>query len=609
MDGQQGPDASAGGRFTCTCRTRDGPEVAALSGTWLSERCALIAEIRALEDQKSALAARQARSVAFDLPSAVNRHSRDASGRARGGSGAQIALGRGAGPAVCRLRFAQRPSTRRAGRRGVGAQIALARRESPAKGGRLLGLAKALVTEMPHTLAALEAGQLNEWHATLLVRETAGLSAEDRAAVDAELAADTGTFDGAGDRRIIAAARAAAYRRDPRTVTQRASHAATERHVSLRPAPDTMCYFTALLPVSAGVADARRPHPARRHPPQRRGPPHPRPAHDRHPRRTHHRHPRRDHRHRDPARHDRPHPPPGRQRTRPPPRLRHRPRRLGPGPPRRCRTNHRSPAQNRQPNGNRQGATGTAGTEPGTHTGSDTDQHPDLHVWLRRLYTAPGTGELTAMDSRARLFPPGLRRFIQARDDTCRTPYCDAPIRHFDHIIPWHRGGPTTHANGAGLCEACNHTKETPGWNVRPRPGPQTHPRDHDPHRPHLPLHRTPTARARIPRWPFAPNRPGSATASAASSVHHLKTVKRARLEQSPCSLNPRGSEAWPHCGAWTPVPLHAPRRSVRTHSRRSGCRLRTLLPGSPVRRCLLCRVVKILRRQERLQAHVHGAR
>ena len=162
---------------------------------------------------------------------------------------------------------------------GVAAQIALARRESPAKGGRLLGLAKALVTEMPHALAALEAGQLNEWRATLLVRETACLSAEDRAAVDEELAADTGTFDGAGDRRIIAAARAAAYRRDPRTVTQRASHAATERHVSLRPAPDTMCYFTALLPVSAGVAVQAA---LTRHAdtaPRRRGPADPRPAH------------------------------------------------------------------------------------------------------------------------------------------------------------------------------------------------------------------------------------------------------------------------------------------------------------------------------------------
>ena len=71
---------------------------------------------------------------------------------------------------------------------------------------------------------------------------------------------------------------------------------------------------------------------------------------------------------------------------------------------------------------------------------------PDLRVWLRRLYTAPDTGELTAMESRARLFPPGLRRFIQVRDETCRTPYCDAPIRHLDHIIPWHEGGHTTHS-------------------------------------------------------------------------------------------------------------------------------------------------------------------
>ncbi|MDQ4046366.1 MAG: HNH endonuclease, partial [Actinomycetota bacterium] len=96
----------------------------------------------------------------------------------------------------------------------------------------------------------------------------------------------------------------------------------------------------------------------------------------------------------------------------------------------------------------------------------------DLKVWIRRLYTAPGSGELVAMDSKARLFPPGLRRFIQARDDTCRTPYCDAPIRHHDHIIPWHDGGTTTAANGAGLCEACNHTKEAPGWSVKPRSAP-----------------------------------------------------------------------------------------------------------------------------------------
>ncbi|MHC6595265.1 HNH endonuclease, partial [Arthrobacter sp. C152] len=30
----------------------------------------------------------------------------------------------------------------------------------------------------------------------------------------------------------------------------------------------------------------------------------------------------------------------------------------------------------------------------------------ELDLFLRRLYTAPGTGELVAMDSKARLFPP-----------------------------------------------------------------------------------------------------------------------------------------------------------------------------------------------------------
>ena len=45
--------------------------------------------------------------------------------------------------------------------RGVAGEVALARRDSPARGGRHLGLAKALVHEMPHTLAALECGALS----------------------------------------------------------------------------------------------------------------------------------------------------------------------------------------------------------------------------------------------------------------------------------------------------------------------------------------------------------------------------------------------------------------------------------------------------------------
>ncbi|WP_459792689.1 HNH endonuclease [Arthrobacter sp. AD-310] len=367
----------------------------------------MIDQLRQLEDLKSFVAARQAEiSVAFDVQ---QRREQAAAGVPDEEQGA-----------------------------GVGAQVALARRESPARGGRLLGLAKAL-TGMPHTFAAFRSGRLNEWRAALIVRETSCLSVEDRAAVDEELAANTGTFEGAGDRTTISAVKAAAYRRDPRSVVKRASHAVTERTVTLRPAPDTMAYVTALLPVAQGVAayaaltqeaDSLR-----------------------------------------------------------------------------SSGDDRSKGQI-MADTLVERATGVAGgvssievqlvmtdrtlfqgdSEPARLTGYGTvpaewarraamGRLPELNgpaggeeftTWLRRLYTAPVTGDLVAMDSKARFFPPGLRRFIQVRDDLCRTPYCDAPIRHNDHIISWFSGGPTTAGNGQGLCEACNHTKETPGWSAKP---------------------------------------------------------------------------------------------------------------------------------------------
>ena len=58
---------------------------------------------------------------------------------------------------------------------GIAAEVALARRESPARGSRHLGLAEAMVHEMPHTMAHLSAGRVSEWRATILCRETACL--------------------------------------------------------------------------------------------------------------------------------------------------------------------------------------------------------------------------------------------------------------------------------------------------------------------------------------------------------------------------------------------------------------------------------------------------
>ncbi|MBV8930720.1 MAG: DUF222 domain-containing protein, partial [Mycobacteriaceae bacterium] len=86
---------------------------------------------------------------------------------------------------------------------------------------------------------------------------------------------------------------------------------------------------------------------------------------------------------------------------------------------------------------------------------------------LRRLYAHPKSGQLVAMESRSRRFPKGLADFIGLRDQRCRTPYCDAPVRHRDHAEPHSRGGPTSADNALGSCEGCNYVKEAPGWRVR----------------------------------------------------------------------------------------------------------------------------------------------
>src|SRR3984893_2977071 len=183
----------------------------------------LIEQIAALERVKSAAAAGQARAAAaLDELRRADEAAAGVPGRHRG--------------------------------RGVASEVALARRDSPARGGRPLGVAKALVNEMPHTLAALEQGLLSEWRATLIVRESACLDIEDRQALYAELCGDPAGLDGMGDARVAAAARSIAYRLDPRAVVERAAKAETERTVSVRPAPDTSTWLTALVRVAQGVS-------------------------------------------------------------------------------------------------------------------------------------------------------------------------------------------------------------------------------------------------------------------------------------------------------------------------------------------------------------------
>jgi hypothetical protein len=86
-------------------------------------------------------------------------------------------------------------------------------------------------------------------------------------------------------------------------------------------------------------------------------------------------------------------------------------------------------------------------------------------VFVRRLFQDP-TGHLSHADPRRRRFSHLDRQFLIARDQTCRTPWCDAPIRHADHIQPHAEDGPTVLDNGQGLCARCNLTKEHDGWHT-----------------------------------------------------------------------------------------------------------------------------------------------
>ena len=312
--------------------------------------------------------------------------------------------------------------------RGVASEIALARRDSPARGGRHLGFAKALVYEMPHTLAALEAGRLSEWRATLIVRESACLDVDDRRALDAELCADGSKLDGMGDARIAAAARAIAYRLNAQAVVDRAAKAEAERTVSIRPAPDTMSWVTALLPVAQGVSVYAALKRAA-----------------------------------DTTFDDR---------TRGQvmadtlvERVTGRPADVAQP----VAVNLLISDETLLADDDTAAVVDGYGPIPAAvarNLVNDAATDIRSRATLRRLYRHPRSGALVAMESRARRFPAGLATFIGFRDQRCRTPYCDAPIRHRDHARPHHRGGASTAANGLGLCERCNYVKEAKGWRV-----------------------------------------------------------------------------------------------------------------------------------------------
>lgn len=398
-------------------------------------------QLRALEDLKNAISARQAD---LTVQWADQQRARDAAHNAAVSSQAEAAHCGATATAVLttnedlRARRRLQPADTD---RVVAGQIALARRTSPHRATRLVRLAHVLVEQLPQTFTAMRAGVITERHANIVAGQTNHLSAADRGQVDGLVRDELGT---ASERRLENVARDHAYRLDPEGAIRRRAHAETDRYVSLRPAPDTMTWLSALLPVKDGVGVYAALTAAANRPPTDAG----------------------DQRGRG-----------QRMADALVEAIIGRTASLAPAadptdslkPPVPVAVNLLIPLDT------------LTGDGPGHLEGygpipADLAREfvSDASERLRRLFTYPGTGDLIGMDSTARCYPGLLATFTRLRDQHCRGPYCGAPIRHIDHIRAHATGGPTTERNAQGECAHCNLVKEHPDYTVTGHAG-ETH--------------------------------------------------------------------------------------------------------------------------------------
>ena len=427
---------------------------------------------------------------------------------------------------------------------GVARQVGLAVHRSPHAGRTLLGVARVLDVEMPHTRARLRDGTLDEAKAVVLVRETACLPLDARQQVDVELCADPVTLDGVGTRRLTGLVRAAAARLDLAAVVERHRRAAAGRGVWVRPAPDGMCHLTAALPLAQGIAAYAALRRAADGEQAADGGRVGGTAWD-----------------------------PGTGQA----------ANLATDPGTGAADTAGDPGIDPYTGGVRgRGAimadtlverlTGQAtaetvpvtvhlvisdqtllgaGHEPATildDAGAGYGTVPaqvartliaaglDARaVWLRRLYATPG-GDLIAASSTRRFFADGLASWLRIRDQgLCRTPFCDAPARHADHVTPAYLGGVTSVDNGQGLCEACNQAKEAPGWTATATPAHASVSGRHEV------TTRTPTGHtyrstAPPPPTPATTTTPATATAAATAAADVAPTATAAVTAPAPAT-------------------------------------------------------------------------
>ena len=314
--------------------------------------------------------------------------------------------------------------------RGIAEQIGLACRISPVTAARRLNTARAWWFELPNTYNQLSAGELSERVAETIVTETRHLDAEKRRQVDEQLIA--AGVSKLGFKAATLCVRKITYEADRQGYVQRGRTERKHRRVGMRPAPDTMAILTGYLPVEQGVACYT--------------------ALQQHADTT-----------------------------------------VATGD---SRTRDQIMADTLVERLTGQTTAADVNIELQLLMPLDTLTNPDKDTaavipgqgplpaelareilttsqgrkWWRRLFTAPkgstGSGPIVGGDPTRRHFDGWLGQLIRLRDQTCTDPYCDAPIRHLDHIIRQCDGGPTVLENGRGTCERGNYVREMPGWHI-----------------------------------------------------------------------------------------------------------------------------------------------
>ena len=314
---------------------------------------------------------------------------------------------------------------------GVKEQLAMARNVSPSQAARDLTLGKALRDRFPHVGQCLRGGETSAFAARLIVQETRAVEDDTARRIDRQFAGELMTMTAT---RASKAARFLGMQADPVAYVEAARKCAEQRKVTTRPAPDTMMWMSALLPVAAGVGafacldrDARAAVAAG------------------------------DRRSVDQLRADL---------------LVQRITGRTEAQPSSVEIQLTMQAKTLLGEDQTPAVVGGYGAVP---AGWAMDllartMEADSHVYLRRILTDPVDGTVVAIDSRRRLFEGTARRFLDARDQTCRMPACDAPIRHHYHVVRYSDGGRTCPENGQGACVAWNLVKDHPDWTVRALP-------------------------------------------------------------------------------------------------------------------------------------------